>query len=157
MTQRAIAIPEWACYTAVEGRSVAPYPKAMLPDHDKEMLALVIPTALLRRFYDEHTLRNTDQGVEFRLRNRVAPATLVAAGPLEIDGVVVPSDRILLQASKPRLAAAINTHHPFPMPMGQQLTVRVIIPPLSAGAHRVRLHVVTREVGPVIIEFNDHV
>lgn len=129
----------------------------MSPHDTKEMKALVIPTALLRRFYVEHTLRNTDQGVEFKLKNRVAPTTLVAVGPLEMDGTLVSSERVMLQASKTRSAAAIGPRQPLQLPMGRSLTVKVAIPPLPRGAHHVRLHVVTREVGPVVIEFSDTV
>ncbi len=118
---------------------------------------LVIPPALLRRFYVEHTLRNTDQGVEFKLQNRVAPTTLVAVGPLEIDDITVSAERFMLQASKARSAAAIAPHHPLYLPMGRSLTIRIAIPPLTRGAHHIRLHLVTREVGPVVIEFSDSV
>ncbi|MCS7038395.1 MAG: hypothetical protein NZP34_02190 [Caldilineales bacterium] len=156
MTRRAIAIPQPACYTATEGCGAAPYP-GNVAECTKEMRVLVIPTALLRRFYVEDTLRNTDQGVEFRLKNRVAPTTLVAVGPLEIDGTVVPPERVMLQASKTRSAVAVGSRQPLQLPMGRSLTVKVAIPPLARGSHHLRLHVVTREVGPVVIEFSDTV
>jgi hypothetical protein len=156
MTRRVIAIPEGSCYTALHARSVACELRRCRQSITKEMSVLVIPTALLRRFYVEHTLRNTDQGVEFRLQNRVAPTTLVAVGPLEIDGITVAAERVMVQASKVRSAAAIAPQHPLHLPMGRSLTIKAAIPPLARGSHHIRLHIVTREVGSVIIEFSDN-
>ena len=47
-----------------------------------------LPSALLSKFYERDSLRNTDTGFELRFKNRLAPSTIVGIGPLTLDGHV---------------------------------------------------------------------
>lgn len=118
---------------------------------------MIIPTALLRRFYVGASLRNVDDGFEFKLRNMVAPATVVALGPVEVDGVPYAADQVTLTASRPRLAEEVTAKQPFHLPMGREILVRVRGSKLARGAHQLAVHAVTREIGAMVIDFTDAV
>lgn len=116
---------------------------------------MAIPTALLRRFYLENSLRNTETGFEFRLSNRIAPTTIISLGPIEVDGELFSPDQIMVSASKARPASAIHEQSPFLLRMAKKMTLTVPGKFLEPGPHQVILHVVTKEVGPVSIEFEE--
>ncbi len=116
---------------------------------------MAIPTALLRRFYEENSLMNTETGFEFRLANRIAPTTIVSLGPLEMDGMLFAPEQILVKASKIRPASAIHEQAPFYLRMGKKMTIAIPHEHLRSGEHHIILHVITKEVGPVSIEFTE--
>lgn len=118
---------------------------------------MAIPNALLRRFYVGASLHNVEDGFEFKLRNMVAPTTVVAMGPVEVDGVPYSPNQVTLTAGKPRPASAITQKQPFLLQMGRDVLVRVRGARLSHGAHQVALHAVTREIGAVVIDIDDSV
>jgi len=120
-------------------------------------VVLAIPTALLRRFYLENSLKNNGNGLEFRLANRIAPTTIVSLGPIEIDGELFAPDQIMVSASKKRLASTIHEQSPFFLRMGKKMTLSVPGKCVEPGEHQVIVHAVTKEVGPVSIEFEDTV
>ncbi len=116
---------------------------------------MAIPTALLRRFYVENSLQNGSHGIQFRLTNRIAPTTIVSLGPIEIDGELFAPDQIMVSASKARPASAIHERAPFFLRMGKKMTISIPGETLEPGSHQVILHAVTKEVGPVSIEFEE--
>ncbi|NOX62233.1 MAG: hypothetical protein GXP42_09865 [Chloroflexi bacterium] len=118
---------------------------------------MAIPTALLKRFYVKGSLHNSEDGFEFRLKNTIAPATVVSFGPIEVDGEPFGPDQVVITASRPRTANTITAKAPLPLHMGKTVTLRVLGPPLTPGSHEIAVHAVTREVGPVIIEIDDSV
>ena len=118
---------------------------------------MAIPTALLRRFYLENSLKNNGDGLEFRLANRVAPTTIVSLGPIEIDGELFAPDQIMVSASKKRPASAIHEQSPFFLRMGKKMTLSIPGKFIKPGEHQVIVHAITKEVGPVSIEFEESV
>ncbi len=118
---------------------------------------MAIPTSLLKRFYVRGSLHNLEDGFEFRLKNTIAPATIVSFGPIEVDGEPYGPDQVIVTASRPRSASAITERAPLPLHMGKTATLRVQGAPLAPGSHEIAVHVVTREVGPVVIEIDDAV
>ena len=116
---------------------------------------MVIPIPLFRRFYVTGSLRNREQGFEFRLKNVVAPTTVLSLGPLEVDGQVYTPNLVTLTASKPRLGNSITTRSPFPLSLGKEVIISVAGGSLGPGQHAVVFHALTREVGPVVIEISE--
>ena len=112
---------------------------------------MVIPAALLRRFYVDGSLHNSEAGFSFHLRNRVAPTTLVSLGPVEIDGEPISAKEVTIVESKSRRASEVSTKAPLVLPMGKQLQVVVPGRVLGDGEHEVLVHAMTREVGSIVI------
>lgn len=97
------------------------------------------------------SLRNTEEGFEFELKNMVAPTTFISLGPIEIDGEPYAADEVTVTASKPRQASAVSDKSPLLMPMGKVINIRIPGDALVSGEHEIIVHAVTREVGPVMI------
>lgn len=116
---------------------------------------MAIPTALLRRFYVGQSLRNNGDGFEFQLANRIAPTTIVSLGPIEVDGELFAPDQIIIRASKPRKASEIREGAPLFLSMGKVASFAIPGKQLAPGRHQVIVHALTKEVGPVSIEFDE--
>ena len=116
---------------------------------------MVIPIPLLRRFYVTGSLRNREQGFEFRLKNVVAPTTVLSLGPLEVDGQVYSPNLVTLTRRKPRQGSSITTRSPFPLLLGKEVIISVTGDRLGAGQHNVVVRALTREIGPVVIDISE--
>jgi len=116
---------------------------------------LAIPTALLRRFYVGQSLRNKDDGFEFKLANRIAPTTILSLGPIEVDGEVFAPDQVVVHTSKSRPASAIREDAALFLNMGTVMTLSIPGKRLPPGRHQIVVHALTKEVGPVSIEFDE--
>ena len=114
---------------------------------------MVIPAALLRRFYVDASLQAVEHGFQFKLKNTVAPATVIVFGPVEIDGEPVAADQVTITASKPRKASTISTQAPLIFSMGNEISIRVEEHELGAGEHEILVHAQTKEVGAIVIGF----
>lgn len=113
---------------------------------------MVIPAALLRRFYVDGSLQNAEEGgFSFRIKNTVAPTTIVSLGPIEIDNEPYAANQVTLTASKSRLASTISDSSPLNLKMGKEISFHVEGETLPSGEHELTLHAMTKEVGPVII------
>ncbi len=74
---------------------------------------------------------------------------------MEVDGELFAPDQIIVQASKSRPASAIREQAPLFLPMGKVITLTIPQLHLKPGRHQVIVHALTKEVGPVSIEFDD--
>ncbi len=110
-----------------------------------------IPAALLRRFYVDGSLLNTEGGFEFQLINRVAPTTIVSLGPVEIDGEPHAADDVTITASRLRIASQVDSQSPLFFPMGRKVTINVKSDNKLNGKHELLVHALTKEVGAVVI------
>ena len=55
-------------------------------------MALAIPSMLLKQLHTNGSLRNTDDGVQFSVKNRLSDATFTGLTGLKFDGYEVPAD-----------------------------------------------------------------
>ncbi len=113
---------------------------------------MVIPAALLRRFYVDGSLQNAERGgFEFRIKNTVAPTIIISLGPIEIDDEPYAANQVTLTASKPRLASSVSEKSPLHLEMGKEINFHVAGDDLKPGVHELMVHAMTKEVGSVII------
>ena len=56
-----------------------------------------IPSMLLKQLYTFGSLRNSGEGVAFKVKNRLTDVTLLALHGIKIDGKSVPLNKIVLQ------------------------------------------------------------
>ncbi len=96
-----------------------------------------IPQALLRNLYNRSSLRNSDEGVRFSVKNRLSPASLKRIERVSLNGEYIPPDKI---------AVAVDSGDAFPMsqivpdkpvdfPLGTLLTFDMAVDPLAEGKH----------------------
>lgn len=115
-----------------------------------------VPATLLRRLYVPGSLRNVETGFVLSLKNLIAPGTIVSVGPVVVDGMTWGPDRITVTGKgQPRPAERISAKSPLPFPINQVVTVQVTAAPLAGGLHSLRVTVLTREVGELVVEAED--
>jgi hydroxymethylglutaryl-CoA reductase (NADPH) len=98
---------------------------------------MTIPKVLLKRLYTEGSLKNTDAGAQFALKNRLSDVEVVGLGTVAIDG-------------RP---AAIR--HPLPFPLGSTVTVETDGVELPRGRHEIEIAFETRPFGTVKFKVQD--
>ena len=115
-----------------------------------------IPAMLLKKLYQRGSLKNTEGGFEFALKNTLAPGTIVGLGNLIVDGQKVPPAQIeVLFSGKTWSAEQVSVQSPLDFAINLVVTVRVKGAPLSAGPHKVYVMPNTKEVGELDIEISD--
>lgn len=117
-----------------------------------------VPSFLLKKLYLKGSLKNTERGFEFRIKNILAPGTIVGLASLRVDGREVPLDRITVAwEGREARAAEVSPERPFPFDVNMEAALRVEGEQLAAGPHQISLTVVTKEVGELTIPIADSI
>ena len=126
-----------------------------------------LPSALLSKFYERDSLRNTDTGFELRFKNRLAPSTIVGIGPLTLDGRVYEAKEWIFAFERPaeghrpppepvfRTAKDIEEKRSRVFEINAVLRVAVLGSKLLPGSHQVTLTFRTKEVGDITVMAED--
>jgi len=119
-----------------------------------------IPSALLKSLYNRASLRNHDDGVEFSVKNRLAPATLKRVHLVALDGEQIAFERIRVRfddgESLP-MTGLQDPDAPLDFPLGTLLTFELDISPLEQGNHSVALAFETDPFGALELDVTDAV
>jgi len=110
---------------------------------------MMIPTMLLRKLYSLHSLKNTGEGAQFSLKNRLSDAELVGVLRIAINGKTVPLDHVRLDLGNGRALspAEVNATHPVPFPLRSIVTIQTGEPELPFGKHEIEVAFDTRPFG----------
>jgi len=104
------------------------------------------------------SLQNAEGGgFSFRLKNMVAPTTIISLGPIEIDNEPYAANQVTLTASKSRPASVVSDKSPLNLAMGQEISLHVSGDTLTPGEHELIVHAMTKEVGAVIIAVTESI
>ncbi len=116
-----------------------------------------IPKAVLKRLYNRSSLRNTEAGVRFSIKNRISPARLEAMERVAIDGQEIPPERIRLSLDgQAELALTdIAPEHSVDFPLGAQLVLELMIDALEPGRHDIELSFRAAPFGSLAVSFSD--
>lgn len=126
-----------------------------------------LPSAMLAKFYERESLRNTDKGFELRFKNRLAPSTIVGFGPLLVDGQVFEGEHLTMSLERPargyrpppepllRTAKSFEKDRSLPFEINTVLRIAVAGTKLSPGSHQVALTLKTKEVGDIVVTAED--
>ncbi len=99
-----------------------------------------IPSLLLKQLYTFDSLKNTPQGVQFSLKNRLSDATVTALHHVKFDDREVPLDAITLDLGGGEvLKPADLAQKPIPFPLRRTIDIICAIPPLSEGKHKIEV------------------
>src|SRR5215510_2947398 len=101
----------------------------------------LIPSMLLRQLYTFGSMKNTGQGVQFAIKNRLSDAEVVELQRVAIDGQAVPRDAISLDLGDGALLTPdqIADDRPIASPLRKILTVRVNVAPQPSGKHKIEI------------------
>jgi hydroxymethylglutaryl-CoA reductase (NADPH) len=118
-----------------------------------------IPHLMLRQLYTFGSLRNTGDGVEFSVKNRLADARLTAVKSVRFDGVEAPLDdlRVFPEGEEASPASRVSDQRPIDFPLRRSLRLEARRPPLSAGRHDVEVVFDCDPFGPLVLQVQDAV
>lgn len=115
-----------------------------------------IPLFLLKKLYVKGSLRTEAEGFGLTIRNTLAPGTITGISPLEIDGQVVPLEKITIgKGNNTRPADKITPASPFPFGLNDEANLLVKGMSLEPGTHSLTVTVKTKEVGELNIQVED--
>jgi hypothetical protein len=119
---------------------------------------MIVPAFLLRRLYVRGSLRNTEAGLEFDLRNTLGGGYAEAMLPLRIDGEEV----ALAEASFRHgdafvLFSEVSKERPFSLALNLTTTIRANGRSLAEGNHRIDLGFVVVGLGRLSFDVTDQI
>jgi hydroxymethylglutaryl-CoA reductase (NADPH) len=112
-----------------------------------------------KQLYTTGSLRNTDDGFAFALKNRLIDARLVAVRAVTVDGRSVSLDGARLVTDDGRVVtpSEVSPATPLAFDLGATFDVRVPGAPLAAGAHELAIAFDTEPFGALTLEVDDTV
>ncbi len=120
---------------------------------------MFVPSALLEQLYTFGSLENTDQGVQFAIKNRLKDATLTELIGVKVDGEPVPKNRVSLYMGNGETYTAdeISSANSIEFPLRRTLHVRLNVPALGTGTHALELAVRTKPFGTLRFSVEDSI
>ena len=117
-----------------------------------------LPAFMLKALYVRGSLRNSDDGFEFQLKNELGPARIIGALPLQMDRKPVPlADCRFLYGGKEAGFETVTAGNSVLMHKGEALTVKVRGMTLRPGRHNLDIGVVVKDVGELRFTVGDAV
>lgn len=115
-----------------------------------------VPSFLLRQLYVKGTLRNTDQGIQFQLRNRLGSGYAEVMLSLTLDGVDVPMHLCFFSADGERTRFdQVSPEQPFTLALNRDTTVTVQDFSLTEEPHTVGMGFRVPGLGVLRFDFTD--
>ena len=116
---------------------------------------------LLKLLYNRGSLHNLPEqrGVAFSLKNRLDTVRLTGIEHIKIGGQVVPASASALDLGggelRPATSLGPGAGQTLALPVGQELTFVLAMPPLPAGAHQLQVCFCTEAFGELAVEVED--
>ena len=116
-----------------------------------------IPSMLLRQLYTFGALRNTRDGYELSVKNRLHDAHITGFDGLRVDGTDVPREAVSLRlASGERIAPDdLDALDPLPFPLRATLAIEVRGEALAAGKHALEIAFSASPFGAMRVKVDD--
>lgn len=118
----------------------------------------MFPAFLLAKLYVKGSLKNTEDGFEFALKNIVDSTNLVGVGPISAGGKDYSAEVITLTVGEKTLKGSeLSRENAIPVTMGIPMKVRIGGDRLPAGSQKVSVTAVSADIGKLKFEFTDMV
>jgi hypothetical protein len=115
-----------------------------------------IPDFILKALYVRGSLRRTDQGIEFQLKDELGPARIAGAVPLRVDRQPVPvADCGFVRGDREETFEAVTAENSVLMRKGEAVTVRVRGLSLRPGRHTLDIGVLVKDMGEIRFTVGD--
>jgi len=116
----------------------------------------MLPPAVLRQLYVQGSLTNTPEGATFKLKNSLAPATVIGL-EVAVDGQKVPSEKIYVVAGGQKRGVGELASSGQRFAVRDEVTVLLEGITLAPGAHRIDIRAKTKEWGDLAFDVTDTV
>jgi hydroxymethylglutaryl-CoA reductase (NADPH) len=120
---------------------------------------MFVPRALLRQLYTFGSLKNTQDGVRFSVKNRLSDAQLTRLRSVRIDGREIPLTRVRIQldAGTSLGGTEITEQSPLSFPLRRTLDVVALDDTLPVGRHDIEISFDSRPFGKLSLQVHDAV
>jgi hypothetical protein len=119
---------------------------------------MFISPSLLDRVYVKGSLKNTETGYEFKLKNNIDNGTLSGVKSMTVDGVAIPLSVVTMQTTAGiKKAEEISYKSPLPLYYNSEASVRIAGDPLAVGPHSLVLAIAVYEAGTIQLKINDEI
>lgn len=116
----------------------------------------MLPPAVLRQLYVQGSLANTPEGAAFKLKNSLAPATVIGL-EIAVDGSKVPPDKIYVVAAGQKKSATELSASGQKFNVRDEVTILLQGVNLAPGSHKIDIKAKTREWGELNFDVTDTV
>ncbi len=118
---------------------------------------MTLPSLLLKKLYTLRSLKNTGEGAQFAIKNRLGDAELVGVRSIAIDGKALALDHVRLDLADGRALSPIEVDagHPIPFPLSSVVTVQTDQPTLEMGKHEIDIAFESRPFGALEFKVED--
>jgi len=106
-----------------------------------------VPAFMLKKLYLKGSLKNTQEGFQFQIRNTLAPGTITAIQPLVVDGTAYPLEDTIIVGKDTIAAKEVKKERPVTFPINSTVTMVVKGAQLAPGEHTIVIGVMTKEAG----------
>lgn len=116
-----------------------------------------IPNLLIKRIYTYGSLKNTDNGIRFSVKNRLSDAKLTGIESIKIDGTEVPLSKVRLHTTDGRYysIAEITPENPIEFSLRSQIEMFLEMGNLPEGKHKIELGFITEPFGRMKLSVED--
>lgn len=113
--------------------------------------------SMLKQLYTRESLRSTDDGFAFQLKNRLLAAKLVSVRRVAVDGRDVPLDGAQLVTGDGRVlgTADVTAERPLDFDLGDTFDVRLRAEQLAPGPHAIVIEFEAQPFGALTLDVED--
>lgn len=120
---------------------------------------MLFPKSLLRQLYTRGSLKNTEEGISFSIKNRLANATLTAVKSIKINDTEIELDNLVLdflngQAYSPN---QISKQNSIDFPLKKTINIVSKDIDLKPGSHKISIHFQAKPFGKLQFDVEDEV
>lgn len=118
----------------------------------------VLPDFLIKRVYKKGSLRKTDKGIEFDLKNVLGPGVISGLESIQINDYIFKKDVIsFVTGGVELLATKVNEMNPIQFRLNQEGTMKLSesVNCLKEGLNQIILEIMNPEAGKLKITFTD--
>ncbi|MCI0438382.1 MAG: DUF6379 domain-containing protein [Chloroflexi bacterium] len=117
---------------------------------------VTVPGFLLRRLYVKKSLKNTQSGFEFQLKNGLGSGYAHTMRPLSVDGEEIPTTHTYFTfEGKETPFSAVSKENTFTLAMNRAITIQVDGARLSPGPHKIGMGFDVPGLGTLRFDFTD--
>ena len=108
----------------------------------------MFPSYVLSNLFVKGSLKNSESGFKFSIKNNLDSGTVTGLGPLTVDNTSYETDKITLKIKdRTILANTISYTQPVPVYVLSEIEFSVEGEPLTPGNHRLGFLIHTQEAG----------
>jgi hypothetical protein len=117
---------------------------------------ITVPGFLLRKLYVKQSLKKTETGFEFELRNRLGSGYAYGMQPLKVDGAEVgPGSTVFVLEGHETVFSSVSRESTFTLAMNKTITVRAEGFEIEPGPRKIEMGFDVPGLGTLRFDFTD--